>query len=232
MPHPDAGNQEPGRRARARLTAAAVALALALGIWLVHDGGGARGPPAPAPAPAPGPDTTGAPAGTSAPGAGAQPGKPPPAPLPPSVPTGVRIPSIKVTAPLLGLDLDGAGHLETPTLSAPGQAGWYRNGASPGAPGNAIVAGHADTRSGPAVFYRLGLLRPGDTVEITRQDRRTAVFTIDAVRTYPRSAVPDTIVYGPTERPELRLITCGGKYDKKAGYSDNVVVFAHLTATR
>ncbi|GHE25446.1 hypothetical protein GCM10018781_76910 [Kitasatospora indigofera] len=232
MPHPDARNQEPGRRARARLTAAAVALALALGIWLVHDGAGASGPPAPGPAAAPGPEPTGPPTGAPTTGAAARPGKPPPAPLPPSVPTGLRIPSIKVTASLLGLGLDAAGHLETPPLSAPGQAGWYRDGPSPGAPGNAIVAGHADTRSGPAVFYRLGLLRPGDTVEITRQDRRTAVFSIDAVRTYPRTALPDTTVYGPTERPELRLITCGGKYDKKTGYSDNVVVFAHLTATR
>ncbi|MFD0574567.1 class F sortase [Kitasatospora gansuensis] len=124
------------------------------------------------------------------------------------------------------------GHLDTPPVGRPNQAGWYRNGPAPGAPGNAVLAGHADTRSGPAVFYRLGLLRLGDQIEVVREDRRTAVFTIDAVRTYPRAAFPDAEVYGPTERPELRVITCGGTYDKKSGYSNNVVVFAHLTSSR
>ncbi|MFC9330367.1 class F sortase [Kitasatospora sp. NPDC057015] len=237
MPHPDAGTRS-GRRRRGRLTAVLVALALAVGVWLVHDGAPGSGPPAPGRAAAPGPATPAGPAaapssGRVAPaGRTTPPGKPPPAPLPPAVPTSVRIPSIKVNAPLLGLGLDGAGHLDTPPVNKPDQAGWYRDGPSPGSAGNAIMAGHADTRTGPAVFYRLGLLRPGDTVEVARQDHRTAVFSIDAVRTYPRATLPDAAVYGPTDRPELRIITCGGKYDRKAGYSDNVVVFAHLTATR
>lgn len=200
-----------------------MALALVLGIWLIHEGAAGEGPP---------PIGAAVVAASGPASAEADQRNPPPPPLPPSIPTSIRIPSIKVTAPLAGLGLDTAGRLDTPPVAKPNQAGWYRDGPSPGAPGNAVVAGHADTRSGPAVFYRLGLLRPGDKVEVLRQDRRTAVFTIDAVRTYPRTGFPDADVYGPTARPELRVITCGGKYDKKSGYSNNVVVFAHLTATR
>lgn len=236
MPHHDAKTRRVSCRDRERIGAAVAAFTLVLGGWLVVDGTPGDGPPPVGSAAAPSavlPDA-GPPeeAGSAPAGPDAKQEEPPPQPLPPSAPTGVRIPSIKVRAPLLGLGLDAAGHLGTKPLTKPNQAGWYRDGPSPGSPGNAIMAGHADTRSGPAVFYRLGLLRPGDTVEVVRQDRRTAVFTVDAVRTYPRAAFPDADVYGPTRRPELRIITCGGKYEKKSGYSDNVVVFAHLTATR
>ncbi len=98
--------------------------------------------------------------------------------------------------------------------------------------GETGAVGHADTRSGPAVFYRLGLLRVGDTVEVGRKDRRVAVFTVDSVRVTPKRDFPDALVYGPTERAELRLITCGGKFDRKTGYESNTVVFAHLPKTR
>ncbi|GAA1179100.1 class F sortase [Kitasatospora gansuensis] len=236
MPLPDARTRGLSGRDRGRLTAAVVTLALVLGVWLIHDGAPGHGPPPVGAAVVRASDT---PAGTgqssggqASPSPESKPGNPPPQPLPPSAPTRVRIPAIKVNAPLAGLDLDPAGHLDTPPVGRPNQAGWYRNGPAPGAPGNAVLAGHADTRSGPAVFYRLGLLRLGDQIEVVREDRRTAVFTIDAVRTYPRAAFPDAEVYGPTERPELRVITCGGTYDKKSGYSNNVVVFAHLTSSR
>ncbi len=81
------------------------------------------------------------------------------------------------------------------------------------------------------MFYRLGLLRPGDRIEVVRHDRRTAVFTIDSVRTYPKKDFPDDTVYAPTPRPELRVIPCGGHYDRRSGYQSNVVVFSHLSAT-
>lgn len=82
------------------------------------------------------------------------------------------------------------------------------------------------------MFFRLGLLRPGDNIEVLRKDRRKAIFTVDAVRSYPKDDFPDALVYGPTDAAELRVITCGGHYDKHTGYAANVVVFAHLTATR
>ena len=220
MQRPDVRQRQTSRRGPGRLTAGAVALGLAIGAWLVQDGSGGSGPPPLAAA-------VSTPAGQEA-----TPHRPPPAPLPPSEPTSIRIPSIKVNAPLLALGLDASGHLDTPPVAKANLVGWYRGGAAPGSPGNAIMAGHADTRSGPAVFYRLGLLRKDDTVEVRRRDGRTAVFSIDAVRSYPKNSLPDDPVYGPTDRPELRIITCGGKYDRQSGYPDNVVVFAHLTATR
>ncbi len=133
---------------------------------------------------------------------------------------------------MTGLGLDAARHLNTPPMENRNLVGWYRDGAAPGANGAAITVGHVDNHTGPTVFYRLGLLRPGDRIEVLREDRRTAVFTIDSVRTYPKDAFPDTVVYAAAQRPELRIITCGGHYDKRAGYQSNVVVSSHLTATR
>ncbi|WP_369825205.1 sortase domain-bontaining protein [Kitasatospora sp. Root107] len=207
MPHPDVRTRGLRRRDRGRLTAAVVALSLLLGGWLVHDGVSGDGPPpvgaavARASGPSGPPDTSGGAgqsggtgqsggAGQASPNSEAKPGSPPPEPLPASVPTSLRIPAIKVSAPLLGLGLDASGHLDTPPVGKPNQAGWYRDSPSPGSAGNAIMAGHADTRSGPAVFYRLGLLRPGDKVEVVRQDRRQG-------RGGPRRSSPSTR-YGST----------------------------------
>ncbi|WP_280663858.1 MULTISPECIES: class F sortase [unclassified Kitasatospora] len=152
--------------------------------------------------------------------------------MPPSEPVRIKIPSIRVDAPITGLGLDSDHHLSTPPVAVKNLVGWYRDGASPGAPGNAIAIGHVDTMTGPAVFYLLGLLHPGDLIEVTRRDHHTAVFTIDAVRVYLKSAFPDATVYGPAPRPELHLITCGGGYDKHTGYRSNTVVSAHLTVSR
>ncbi|WNM44223.1 class F sortase [Kitasatospora sp. CM 4170] len=208
----------------------------------MHDGSAARGGPPLPPAgavggappgarePAPsGPAVAAPPAGPAAP-----PGVTGPvhAPLPPSEPTRLRIPAIKVDAPVVGLGLDAAGHLTTPPMSQDNLTGWYRDGATPGERGNAVAIGHADNRTGPAVFYRLGLLRPGDTVEVLRKDRRTAVFTVDGVRVYPKKDFPDAAVYGDTEGAELRVITCGGTFDRRTGYESNTVVFAHLSSVR
>ncbi|MER7844910.1 class F sortase [Kitasatospora sp. NPDC096077] len=226
MPSPDRPTRAPsGGSGPWRAGVAALALA-ACGAWLVHDGStGGTGPPLP-PAPSAAAATGPTPA---APATGAAPARPP---LPASVPTRIRIPAIKVDAPLTGLGLTAARQLNTPPMDQRNLVGWYRDGSTPGAAGNALLVGHADNHSGPAVFYRLGLLRPGDTVEVTRRDRRTAVFTVDQVRVFPKRDFPDALVYGATERAELRLITCGGKFDRRTGYESNTVVFAHLSAVR
>ncbi|MFF0742799.1 class F sortase [Streptomyces sp. NPDC004111] len=152
------------------------------------------------------------------------------APLPAADPVRVVIPQIKVDAPLMGLNLDDDGRLAAPPDSERNLAGWYQEGTSPGASGTAILGGHVDTAIGPAVFYALGSLNKGDTVQVPRTDGITAVFTVDAVEVYAADDFPDTKVYGPSTTPQLRLITCGGGYDKKAGrYLGNVVVYAHLT---
>ncbi|MEZ0093169.1 class F sortase [Streptacidiphilus sp. EB129] len=149
-------------------------------------------------------------------------------PLPPSVPQRIRIPAIGVDAPLAGLGLDARHHLIPPPPEQRDLAGWYRAGPAPGSAGASIIAGHVDNAHGPAVFYGLGSLQPGGTVDVLRSDHRTATFVIDRVAVYPRTAFPDRLVYGPTRRAELRLITCGGGYSTATGYQGNVVVFAHL----
>jgi sortase (surface protein transpeptidase) len=132
------------------------------------------------------------------------------------------------------MGVDGAGTLETPPVSRPRLAGWYRSGPSPGERGNAVLVGHVDTRkAGPAVFYQLGRLTSDDEIEIERADGSVAVFVVDAVRSFPKRTFPSALVYGPTDGVGLRLVTCGGGYDKKRrAYRDNVVVFATLAAWR
>jgi sortase (surface protein transpeptidase) len=133
---------------------------------------------------------------------------------------------------MMELALNAAGALEPPPDNNPVLAGWYAGGTVPGSVGTAVTTGHVDTRVGPGVFHRLGSVRKGATIEIVRADRRTAVFTVYAVGAYDKKNFPDEKVYGPSVRPELRVITCGGDYDKESGYQDNVVVFAAMTATR
>ncbi|WP_181794435.1 class F sortase [Streptomyces sp. WELS2] len=154
-------------------------------------------------------------------------------PLPPADPVRLRIAAIGVNAPMTRVGLDAAGALRTPPPDEPGLAGWYGDGIAPGSAGTAIVTGHVDTPAGdPGVFYDLGALSQGATIEIGRADRRTAVFTVRAVELYDKSRFPGKKVYGGSGRPELRLITCGGGYTEDTGYLGNVVVYATLTAVR
>ncbi|MEN8653075.1 class F sortase [Streptomyces sp. 21So2-11] len=192
-------------------------------------GGDPSGPPATAGTAADGP-VQAAPGPRAEPKARPRPApRPPPAPLAPSRAIRLAVPSITVEAPVVGLGLDRSGHLLTPPVDHPRLVGWYRGGPTPGEAGTAVAVGHRDTRTGPAVFLNLNSLKPGNTVRVTRKDGRTAVFTVDSVRTYEKSKFPDDEVYGATGRPELRLLTCGGAFDPRAGYASNVVVFAHLT---
>ncbi|WP_217166703.1 class F sortase [Streptomyces sp. AC512_CC834] len=152
--------------------------------------------------------------------------------LPPSPPDRVRIPAIGVDAPLTGLGLTETGSLDVPPAEKKNLAGWYEAGTTPGETGTAIVAGHVDNAEGPAVFYRLGALKKGSTIEVDRRDGGVALFTVDAVEVYAADDFPDEKVYGAANRPELRVITCGGDYSRSTGYQGNVVVFAHLTGSR
>ncbi|MCL7426887.1 class F sortase [Streptomyces sp. YS415] len=198
--------------------AAVTVVALCSGAWLLRSGAERHPPPQPSAAQAH-PDP-----------AGRQPSAAPA--LPPSPPERVRIPSIRVDAPLTGLGLTAAGSLDVPPAERKNLAGWYEAGTTPGEQGTAIVAGHVDNADGPAVFYRLGALRKGSTVEVDRRDGGTAVFTVDSVEVYDAREFPDEKVYGAARRPELRVITCGGGYSRATGYQGNVVVFAHLIGSR
>ncbi|MDG9717050.1 class F sortase [Streptomyces sp. DH24] len=202
------------RRLGNTVTGAVTAVALCSGAWLLSNGTASHAPPQPSPAQA----------------RSGQDGERPAAPaLPPSPPDRIRIPAIRVDAPLTGLGLTPSGSLDVPPAEQRNLAGWYEAGTTPGETGTAIVAGHVDNADGPAVFYRLGALKKGSRIEVDRRDGGVAVFTVDAVEVYAARNFPDEKVYGPANRPELRVITCGGGYSRGTGYQGNVVVFAHLT---
>ncbi len=146
-----------------------------------------------------------------------------------SVPVSVDIPAIGVSSKLLDL-----GAIQVPPLStSAGEAAWYKYSATPGQIGASVIEGHLDSYHGPAVFFRLGALRPGDKVDVRLADGITAVFRVTGVRRYVKSDFPAKAVYGPTHYAALRLITCGGAFDFTTGhYLSSTVVFASLTSSR
>jgi sortase (surface protein transpeptidase) len=153
----------------------------------------------------------------------------PETPLKRSVPVRLTIESIGVDAPVAELGLNPDGTLEDPPLDDPNLVGWYALGASPGEAGPAVLTGHLDTRSGPSVFARLNELRPDDLVHVARADGSQPVFVVDRVEQVPKEDFPTDQVYGPSDRPELRLVTCAGDFDPASGhYSDSLVVYAVL----
>lgn len=155
------------------------------------------------------------------------------APLPRSTPIQFSVPSVGLTAPLLGLGMDSRGAPELPPFSEPRTAGWLRDSVTPGEAGTAVLVGHVDTRTGPAVMWNLSAVRPGAQVEVERLDGSTAVFTVDRLREFSKSGFPAALVYGPSPDSELRIITCGGGYDRvHREYTGNVVLFAHLSGVR
>jgi sortase (surface protein transpeptidase) len=150
-----------------------------------------------------------------------------------STPITLALPSIGLTAPLIGLGMDSKGQSELPPFSQPDTAGWVRDSATPGAAGTAVLLGHVDTRTGPAVFWNLSAIKPGAQVGVTRVDGSTALFTVDAVRAFAKAAFPAAQLYAPARDAQLRIITCGGVFDRKRGqYDGTVVLFAHLSGVR
>jgi sortase (surface protein transpeptidase) len=143
------------------------------------------------------------------------------------VPVRVNIPKIHVTS-----SLDRLGRAADGTVEVPSDwqvAGWYAPGPRPGDPGSAVILGHVDSKSGPAVFYRLRELRRGDLVEVARADGSTLRFIVERTQQYPKNRFPTDEVYYPTLTPALRLVTCGGAFDPTAGhYRSNIIVFATL----
>jgi sortase (surface protein transpeptidase) len=211
---------------RGRLFAGVVWAALLLGLWLwgrgITDGSGASSAP-----------TTGDIAAV---------GRPLGVPLPPphdpiegAVPKRVEVPSIGIEAPVVARGLDKDGAIEPPSYDTPQTVGWYGDGTEPGAKGPALLVGHVDTETRPAVFYGLSAARPGAKVDITRADGTVAEFTIDDVQVFTRARFDADKAYGPRKdgRAELRLITCGGTFDRKThSYDANVVVSAYLTGEK
>ena len=150
-------------------------------------------------------------------------------PLRPSPPVRVEIPAIGVSSRLIRLGLHADGTMEVPRDYD--LAGWFTGGAMPGEDGPAVISGHVDSKSGPAVFYRLRDLRRGDAVRVRRADGRWLAFEVTGSARYAKAEFPTEAVFGPVTGPVLRLITCGGAFDRSSGhYLDNVVVTATPTA--
>ncbi|MER8043471.1 class F sortase [Streptomyces sp. NPDC094032] len=211
------GSNGPGRRGAWGV----VAVVLLVGVHLLRGGADelrAEGPPQPRAAAAP------EAAGTVPVAA--------PGPLPASAPVRVRVPSVRIDAPVARVGLDADGWIEAPAPDRPALTGWFTGAVTPGERGTAVVVGHVDTPEGRGVFYDLGAVAKGRSVEIARADGRTAVFTVYGTEAVPRDGFPAARVYGSTGRPELRLITCGGPYERDGGYTANVVVSARLTEIR
>lgn len=153
-----------------------------------------------------------------------------------SAPTAVTIPAIGAASSLIRTGLDPDGLLEVPDVDTPEQASWWTGSPEPGATGPAVLLGHVDGDGGrPGVFNRIDDLQAGDEVLVDRADATVASFIVDRVLTVPKADLdaqdPDLLaqVYGDVDRPELRLITCGGPFDRAArSYVDQVIVFAHL----
>jgi hypothetical protein len=209
------------RRRRGFPAAVAVLLALAPGVALVACDGGAGHAPAWIAAPA-----SAVASGQAGGGAAdaALPTADPIAATGTAPPERVRIPDIGVDAPLEQLHLLSDGSLDPPRAWT--DAGWYADGTRPGDVGPAVIAGHIDSKTGPAVFYKLDKVRAGAMVEVF-QDGRWLPFRVTSVGRYPKNAFPTAMVYGPTPDAQLRLITCGGTFDRAhSSYLDNTVVYA------
>lgn len=141
------------------------------------------------------------------------------------------IPAIDVAAPLYFVGDTSDGAIDVPPTNKPYLAGWYNKSVTPGQKGRTVIVGHLDSNySGPAVFYYLGALKRGQTVTVTRQDGIVVVYRVDGASMQPKNKFPVEEIYGSSERAELRLITCGGSFDKKTGWSDNIIVYAHMVS--
>jgi sortase (surface protein transpeptidase) len=142
-------------------------------------------------------------------------------------PIRLSIPAIGVSAPIVPLGLNDDGTAETPESTT--EAGWFAPGPEPGEKGAAVVIGHVDSYRGPGVFYHLRALRPGDRITVVLGDRRRARFVVTGSTEAPKTRFPTQVVFRRTQRPTLRLVTCGGRFDRATHhYVDNYIVFAHL----
>ena len=144
-----------------------------------------------------------------------------------SVPVSVRIPAISARSTLVSLGLNADGSVQVPPVSTPMQAGWFDGGPTPGEVGPAVILGHVDGDRQIGIFFRLHELVAGDQIMVTRQDGSTVTFAVTTVQKVSKTAFPTDQVYGNTADPELRLITCGGSFNRAdRSYVDNIIVYA------
>jgi hypothetical protein len=146
-----------------------------------------------------------------------------------SIPTRVAIPALGVRADVVEVGRADDGSIGTPPGDPVRQTGWYGLGPTPGELGTAVIVGHVDTNTEPAVFARLATVGTGKLIEVNRQDGRVATFAVESVESFPKSAFPADRIFDRVDHPRLALVTCGGRWlGGDVGYADNVIVFATL----
>jgi LPXTG-site transpeptidase (sortase) family protein len=191
------------------VTAVALIAATAAGC-----GGGGRKPPPQVQQPAPA-QSSSAPA--------------PVRPLARSVPSRLRIPKLHVNSPIMKLGLNADHTIQVPPLDQPNLTGWWDGGPTPGEKGASVILGHNVGNGHPSVFEKLGTLKPGDTVQVTRDNGSVATFEITKLEQIAKSRFPTEKVYGRLSYPGIRLITCGGRFDASWGHHvDNIIVYGKL----
>ncbi len=142
-------------------------------------------------------------------------------------PVTIRIPTIEVEAPVIALGLNDDGTIEVPSRTH--ETGWWRDGPEPGEAGASVILGHVDSRTGPAVFHGLRRLLAGDEIHVDRADGTTVTYVVESSGQHSKDDFPTEAVYGATDQPTLRLVTCGGDFDQgERSYLDNYIVFASL----
>lgn len=145
-----------------------------------------------------------------------------------SEPVRLRIPKLSIDTTFTPpLDILASGEVQVPDSNT--EVGWYKYSPTPGEIGPAVVLGHVDSYTGPAVFFYLGQLEPGDDVFIERQDGTVAHFKVDSLERPKQVEFPTERVYGNIAHAGLRLITCSGIYIKgQQAYTHNLIVYASL----
>lgn len=145
-----------------------------------------------------------------------------------SAPIRLVIPSADIDTSFEGpLGLAQNGEVEVPESYT--EVGWYQYGPTPGELGPAVILGHVDSISGPAVFFRLGQVKIGDEIRVEREDGTTAVFEVTHLERPAQAEFPTQEVYGDINHAGLRLITCTGTYNRGIlRYSHNLIVYARL----
>jgi hypothetical protein len=148
-----------------------------------------------------------------------------------AAPRRIHISSIGVSARVIPLQLAPNRTMETPKNFS--ETGWFEPGHEPGEQGPAVVVGHVDSKTGPAVFYKLRKLRRGDMIRIVRADGSAVRFRVEGLERWPKADFPTKKVFGRTRKSTLRLVTCSGNFDPSVGhYVDNTIVYAVRVPSR
>ena len=139
-----------------------------------------------------------------------------------------RIGRIDVDAPVIVMNIDANGYMEAP--SGPEPVAWYDFTAKPGqGNGNAVLSGHLDYRGhGPAVFWDLEKLEPGDEIEIELADGTRLHYAVTGSETYAVTSIDMEEVLAETSDETVTLITCAGDF-VNGDYTHRLVVRGERT---